>query len=76
MAYRPVKPVPTATAARSGPTSSTSMAIPAALTMGWRRLGISTPGPSPIREVRAALQASIAHTSGYRAGESYSQARS
>ena len=46
---RPVKPEPTATATRSGPAIDTSVAIAAAFTIGWRRLGTSTPGPRPMR---------------------------
>ena len=42
----------------------------AALVMGWRRLGMSTPGPSPMRLVRSAARHSCTHTSGYSAGES------
>ena len=66
---RPVKPEPTATATRPG-AWSTSSAIAAALTIGWRRLGTSTPGPRPIRDVRSAHRYSTIHTSGISAGES------
>ena len=47
----------------------------AALVIGWRRLGTSTPGPRPIVEVRSAASANAIHTSDVIAGESYSQAR-
>ena len=66
---RPVKPDPIATATRSGAWSASS-AMAAALTMGCRRLGTSTPGPRPMRDVRSAHRVRIIHTSGYRAGES------
>ena len=42
----------------------------AALVMTWRRLGTSTPGPSPMEDVRVAARAIVTHTSAYRAGES------
>ncbi len=64
MANRPVKPVPTATATRPGPAMSTSVPIAAAVTIGWRRLGMSTPGPSPMVEVRSAARHSCTQTSG------------
>ena len=47
----------------------------AALVIGWRRLGMRTPGPRPIVDVRSAQRDSITQTSGYSAGESYSHAR-
>ena len=59
---RPVKPAPSATATRPG-ASSSSVATAAALTIGWRRLGTSTAGPSPIVAVRSAARASVIHTS-------------
>jgi|SRR5271166_5492020 len=42
---RPVKPDPIAIATRAAPAIATSVAIAAAFTIGWRRLGTSTPGP-------------------------------
>ena len=60
---RPVKPAPMATDTRSG-AAAASVAMAAALTMGWRRLGTSTAGPSPMTLVRAAARASTIHTSG------------
>ena len=61
-AARPVKPVPMPMATRSG-ASSTSEAIDAAASIGWRRLGIITPVPSPIVAVRSALRARAMNTS-------------
>ena len=70
-----MNPLPTPTSTRPG-ASSTSVAIDAAVVIGWRRLGISTPGAEPDgRSVRSAQRASVMKTSGYSAGESYSQAR-
>ena len=60
---RPVKPVPIAAATRPG-ASASSVAIAAACAATWRRLGTSTPGPSPIRRVASAIRASVIHTSG------------
>ena len=74
-AMRPVNPVPTAATVRPGARLS-SVAIAIACASTWRRLGIRTAGPSPMRPVRSATRASVTHTSGYSAGESYSQARS
>ena len=71
---RPVNPLPTPISTRPG-ASSTSVAIDAAVVIGWRRLGIRTPVPSPIVLVRSAHRVSVMKTSGYSAGESYSQAR-
>jgi hypothetical protein len=51
-----------ATATRPG-ASSANDATAAALVMGWRRLGTSTAGPSPIVLVRSAARASVIHTS-------------
>jgi hypothetical protein len=56
--------------------SAVSVAVAAALTIGCRRLGTSTPGPSPIRSVRSAASASVIQTSGLCCGVSYTQARS
>jgi hypothetical protein len=63
MARRPVNPVPKETATRPG-ASAHSVAVAAALTIGCRRLGTSTPGPRPMRSVRSAASASVIHTSG------------
>ncbi len=71
---RPVKPDPIATFTRPG-ASSTSVPIAAAVTIGCRSDGMATPGPISIVDVRRAHSASIIHTSGYSAGESYSHAR-
>ena len=38
----------------------TNVAIADAVAMGWRRLGMITPGPSSIREVLTAATASVA----------------
>ena len=70
IAIRPVNPDPTATVTRSVPASSTSVAIAAALVIGWRLLGTRTPGPSPMRSVRSAARQSCTQTSGYSGGES------
>ena len=64
-----------ATATRPG-ASAHNVAIAAAFVIGCRSDGTSTAGPRPIVEVRSAASASATHTSGYSAGESYSQARS
>ena len=69
-----MKPVPNDTATRPGAIAS-SVAVPAAFTIGWRRLGMSTPGPRPIRDVRSAASANDIHTSGEFCGVSYSHAR-
>ena len=69
IARRPVKPVPNETATRPG-ASPTSVAVAAAFVIGWRRLGTSTPGPRPIREVRSAASASDIQTSGLCCGVS------
>jgi len=69
IARRPLKPVPNATATRPG-ASAASPAVAAALTIGWRRLGTSTPGPRPMRRVRAAARASSIQTSGLCCGVS------
>jgi len=63
MARRPVNPVPNPITTRPG-AIATSAAVAAALTIGWRRVGMSTPGPSPIRSVRSAANANDIHTSG------------
>lgn len=70
MARRPVKPLPIPMRTRSGPAVCTSVVIAEAVTIGWRRLGISTPGPSTIRSVRSAAWFRTIQTSGYSAGES------
>ena len=54
--YRPVNPAPSATATRSGARSA-RVATAAAVTIGWRRLGTSTAGPSPMTCVRSAQRA-------------------
>ena len=69
MTKRPVKPVPSAAAARPG-ASCSSVAIADALTIGWRSDGTSTAGPSPIVEVTSAHRASDIQQSPKRAGES------
>ena len=51
------------------------VAMAAALVIGWRRFGTSTPGPRPMVDVRSAANASATHTSDVSAGESYSHAR-
>ena len=70
-----MNPVPKATSTRPG-ASAASVAVAAALTIGWRREGTSTPGPMPMRSVRSAASASVIHTSGLCCGVSYNQARS
>ena len=70
IARRPVKPLPTPITTRSGPTMSTNVAIADAVTIGWRSDGISTPGPSVMRDVRAPASASVIHTSSCSAGVS------
>ena len=60
---RPVNPAPIATATRPG-AEAASVAMAAALTIGWRRLGTSTAGPRPIVLVRSAARASVIQTSG------------
>ena len=40
------------------------VAMAAALAIGCRRLGMRTPGPRPIVEVRSAARASVTQTSG------------
>src|SRR5581483_4288074 len=74
MAYPPVNPAPTAIATRPG-ASAASVASAAAFVIGWRRLGISTAGPSPMTDVRDAASANAIHTSDAMAGESYNHAR-
>ena len=69
MAMRPVKPEPIPTFTRPG-AMSTSVATAAAVTTTWRRLGISTPGPSSMRRVRSAARPSVIHTSSCSAGVS------
>jgi len=59
-----VNPDPIATATRAGPAIDASVAIAAAFVIGWRRLGTSTPGPSPMRVVRSAARQSCTQTSG------------
>ena len=66
---RPVKPVPKAVLTRPG-ASPASVASAAAVTTGWRRLGTSEAGPSPIVLVRPAATARTIHGSAYMAGES------
>ena len=53
-ACRPVNPVPMAATVRPGARLS-RVAIALACTSTWRRLGMSTAGPSPIRSVRSAM---------------------
>ena len=72
---RPVKPVPRATRRRPGAIASTC-AIAAAVARTWRRLGISTLVPRPMRRVARAASATAIQTSPYSAGESASQTRS
>ncbi len=69
MARRPVKPVPNEIATRPGARAA-RVAVAAAFTIGCRRLGTSTPGPSPIRSVCCAASASVIHTSGLCCGVS------
>lgn len=69
MARRPLNPVPKATATRPG-ASAQSAAVAEALTIGWRRLETTTPGPRPMRSVRSAASASVIHTSGLCCGVS------
>ena len=64
-----------ATATRAG-ASASSAAAAEAFTIGWRRLGTSTPGPKPILVVRSAASANIIHTSGLSCGASNNHARS
>ena len=59
---RPVNPEPTPMATRPG-ASASRPAIDAAAVIGWRRLGMSTPTPSPIVFVRSAHRASVMKTS-------------
>ena len=70
-----MNPVPNDTATRPGARPA-SVAVAAAFVIGWRRVGTRTPGPSPIRDVRSAANASDIHTSGLCCGVSYSHARS
>ena len=63
MALRPLYPVPKATTTRPG-ASASNAAVAAALTIGCRRDGTSTPGPSPMRSVRSAASAISIQTSG------------
>ena len=58
-----MNPLPTATATRPGAIEA-SVAMAAALVIGWRSEGTSTPGPRPIRSVRSAASASATQTSG------------
>ncbi len=58
IAMRPVKPVPTAATTRPG-ASCSSIAIADACVSGWRKLGTSTAGPSPMRDVRCAHNADV-----------------
>ena len=69
MPRRPVNPVPKATATRPG-AKPTSVAVAAALVIGCRRLGTSTAGPSPMRDVRSAAMARDIQTSQQSAGVS------
>lgn len=69
IARRPVNPVPKDTATRPGAIAS-SATVAAALVIGCRRVGISTPGPRPMRDVRSAANASDIHTSGLCCGVS------
>ena len=64
-----MKPAPIATATLPGARAA-SVAIAAALTIGWRSEGTNTPGPSPMLDVCSAASAKVIHTSGYSAGES------
>ena len=74
-ARRPVKPEPMAYAVRPAAIDS-SVAMAEAVVSGWRRLGISTAGPSPMVDVAWAHSARCIHTSSCSAGVSYSQTRS
>ena len=53
---RAVKPVPIATASRPGAMRAT-VATAEAVVITWRRFGTSTAVPSPMREVRSAINA-------------------
>lgn len=64
-----MNPLPTPTTTRPGANVS-SVDIAAAVTIGCRKLGMSTPGPSPILVVRSAASAKTIHTSANTAGES------
>src|SRR5262249_60553173 len=57
---RPVKPDPTPTTTRAA-ASPARVAMAAALAIGWRRLGISTPGPRPMRSVHSAARHNHPH---------------
>ena len=70
-----MNPEPIAYAVRPA-ASDSSVAIADAVTSGWRRLGISTAGPSPIVDVAWAHRARCIHTSSCSAGVSYSHTRS
>ena len=70
MARRPVNPVPAPTITRSTPTRPTRVAMAAAVAIGWRSEGISTPGPRRIRSVRTAARAMVIQQSSWRAGVS------
>ena len=60
---RPVNPEPMPTITRSAPARSTSVAIAAAVVIGWRSDGTVTPGPRAMRSVRSAARHSCTHTS-------------
>jgi hypothetical protein len=57
-----VKPVPSATTRRPGAWASI-VPIAAAVVTTWRRLGISTAVPTPIRSVRSRARAIATQTS-------------